>query len=192
MKIFNYNGKKLCDYIVYTNDENKHIAIFRDANNIIQEVEISDIIKEALISEKLKEKRQQNQFDRHIEHSEIYENRLNSRVLDKTKSLEEQLENKIINQNLRDAISSLSEVQKRRIKMYYFENMTQQEIADKEGVSLRAVQYTLNDALEELKKIARESSNKEEFKDRVKERFSEYSGLNYLDMTADFFFPNNK
>ena len=153
MKIFNYNGKKLCDYIVYTNDENKHIAIFRDANNIIQEVEISDIIKEALISEKLKEKRQQNQFDRHIEHSEIYENRLNSRVLDKPKSLEEQLENKIINQNLRDAISSLSEVQKRRIKMYYFENMTQQEIADKEGVSLRAVQYTLNDALEELKKI---------------------------------------
>jgi len=31
--------------------------------------------------------------------------------------------------------------------------MTQQEIADKEGVSLRAVQYTLNDALEEMKKI---------------------------------------
>ena len=48
MKIFNYNGKKLCDYIVYTNEYNKHIAIFRDANNKIQEVEISDIIKEAL------------------------------------------------------------------------------------------------------------------------------------------------
>ena len=46
--------------------------------------------------------------------------------------------------------------------------------------------------LEELKKITRECSNKEEFKDRVKERFSEYSGLNYLDMTADFFFPSNK
>ena len=153
MKIFNYNGKKLCDYIVYTNEHNKHIAIFRDANNIIQEVEISDIIKEALINEKRKEKRQKNEFDRHIEHSEIYENRLNSRAMDKPKSLEEQFENKIISQNLRDAISSLSEVQKRRIKMYYFERMTQQEIADKEGVSLRAVQYTLNDALEELKKI---------------------------------------
>ena len=153
MKIFNYNGKKLCDYIVYTNEYNKHIAIFRDANNKIQEVEISDIIKDALINEKRKEKRQKNEFDRHIEHSIVYENKLNFRVMDKPISLEEQFENKIINQNLKDAISSLSEVQKRRIKMYYFEKMTQQEIANKEGVSLRAVQYTLNDALEELKKI---------------------------------------
>lgn len=54
MKIFNYNEKKLCDYIVYTNEYNKHIAIFRDANNKIQEVEISDIIKDALINEKRK------------------------------------------------------------------------------------------------------------------------------------------
>lgn len=153
MKIFNYDGKKLCDYIVYTNENNKHIAIFRDANNIIQEVEISDIIKDALINEKRKEKRQKNEFDRHIEHSIVYENKLNSRVMDKPISLEEQFENKIINEKLRDAISSLSEIQKRRIKMYYFERMTQQEIADKEGVSLRAVQYTLNDALEEMKKI---------------------------------------
>ena len=73
--------------------------------------------------------------------------------MDKPISLEEQFENKIINEKLRGAISSLSEIQKRRIKMYYFERMTQQEIADKEGVSLRAVQYTLNDAIEEMKKI---------------------------------------
>ena len=73
--------------------------------------------------------------------------------MDKPLNIEEQFENKLISKKIRDAISSLSNVQKRRINMYYFENMTQQEIADKEGVSLRAVQYTLNDALEELKKI---------------------------------------
>ena len=73
MKIFNYKGKKLCDYIVYTNEKNKHIAIFRDGENKIQEVEISDIIKEALINEKRKEKRQKNEFDRHIEHYALYE-----------------------------------------------------------------------------------------------------------------------
>ena len=94
-----------------------------------------------------------NEYDRHIEHSEIFENKLHSRVMDKPINIEEQIENKLINRKLKDAINSLSELQKRRIKMYYFENMTQQEIADKEGVSLRAVQYTLNDALKELKKI---------------------------------------
>lgn len=68
MKKFKFKGKKLCDYIVYTNDKNKHIAVFKDYENNIREVEISDLIKEALIMEKRKEKNQQNEFDRHIEH----------------------------------------------------------------------------------------------------------------------------
>ena len=153
MEQFNDKGQKLCDYIIYKNEENKNIAIFKDSENNIHEVEISDIIIEALNNEKRKEKRQKNEFDRHIEHSEIFENKLAARVMDKPLNIEEQFENKLISKKIRDAISSLSNVQKRRINMYYFENMTQQEIADKEGVSLRAVQYTLNDALEELKKI---------------------------------------
>ena len=45
--------------------------------------------------------------------------------------------------------------------------------------------------LEELKSLARESSNANEFKGKVKSKFSEYSGLNYLDMTAGYFFPQN-
>ena len=44
---------------------------------------------------------------------------------------------------------------------------------------------------EELKKIAKDCSNADEFKDKVKAEFPEYSGLNYLDMTAGYFFPNN-
>ena len=43
--------------------------------------------------------------------------------------------------------------------------------------------------LEELKTIAKESSNADEFKNKVKEKFPTYSGLNYLDMTAGYFFP---
>lgn len=42
--------------------------------------------------------------------------------------------------------------------------------------------------LEELKKIAKECLNAEEFKEKVKAKYPEYSGLNYLDMTAGFFF----
>ena len=43
--------------------------------------------------------------------------------------------------------------------------------------------------LEELKLLANNSSNIEDFKNKVKERYPKYSGLNYLDMTASFFFP---
>lgn len=45
--------------------------------------------------------------------------------------------------------------------------------------------------LENLKKIAKGSTNSNEFKDKVKAEYPEYSGLNYLDMTAGYFFPEN-
>ena len=45
--------------------------------------------------------------------------------------------------------------------------------------------------LEELNKFAKESTCAEDFKDKVKSKYSEYGGLNYLDMTAGFFFPEN-
>ena len=45
--------------------------------------------------------------------------------------------------------------------------------------------------LEEIKTLAKESSNVEDFKNKVKAKFPTYSGLNYLDMTAGYFFPQN-
>ena len=45
--------------------------------------------------------------------------------------------------------------------------------------------------LEELKVLAKESKNVEEFENKVKNKYPEYSGLNYLDITAGFFFQKN-
>lgn len=56
---------------------------------------------------------------------------------------------------------------------------------------------TLNDVnikiayLEELKILARESKDATDFENKVKAQYPKYSGLNYLDMTAGFFFPQN-
>lgn len=45
------------------------------------------------------------------------------------------------------------------------------------------------DYLEGLKSIAGECTTADEFKQKVNERYPGYSGANYLDMTAGFFFP---
>lgn len=45
--------------------------------------------------------------------------------------------------------------------------------------------------LEELKRLAKESETATDFENKVKEKYPEYSGVNYLDMTAGFFFPQN-
>lgn len=44
------------------------------------------------------------------------------------------------------------------------------------------------DYINDLKKIATDCKNADEFKSKVNERYSNYSGGNYLDMTAGFFF----
>lgn len=45
------------------------------------------------------------------------------------------------------------------------------------------------DYLEDLKTIAEECATADDFKQRVNEKYVGYSGANYLDMTAGFFFP---
>lgn len=45
--------------------------------------------------------------------------------------------------------------------------------------------------LENIKNIAKESKDIIEFKEAVKKEYPNYSGLNYLDMTASYFFPQN-
>ncbi len=152
MKEFKFKGKKLCDYIVYTNDEKKYIAIFKNYEKNIQEIEISNTIMEFFINEKRKEKKQRNEFDRHIEHSEIYENNLQSRLIDKSISLEDEFTNKQIYNELKDAINCLTDVQKRRIQMYYFENKTLKEIAEIEGCSIMSVKDSLDLAIHNLEK----------------------------------------
>lgn len=46
------------------------------------------------------------------------------------------------------------------------------------------------DYLTNLKEIALESESGDEMKAKVQEQYPDYSGMNYLDMTVGFFFPN--
>ena len=57
------------------------------------------------------------------------------------------------------------------------------------GPETREDVQTKIDYLEGLKSIAGECTTADEFKQKVNERYPGYSGANYLDMTAGFFFP---
>lgn len=43
--------------------------------------------------------------------------------------------------------------------------------------------------LESLKKLAQASASAESFKQAIEKHYPDYAGKNYLDMTAEFFFP---
>ncbi len=68
---------------------NKYFVTFKDSRGIFNKVEISKDIYELFNYYKLRVLSQINEYDNHIEHSEIYENNLNKRATKKEKRIEE-------------------------------------------------------------------------------------------------------
>ena len=139
--------------IQYDTDTKKYFSCFRDGLKKRHRIEITEDVAEVYFNASKILKKFKHEYERHIEHSEIYENNLNERAMDKPISLEDEVIRKSTFEDVRNAIEQLPDIQKRRIKDMYFNHYTQQQIADKENTSLRAVQYSLHIALDNLKKI---------------------------------------
>lgn len=141
-------------YILGFDEESKNYTVeFVDNRKVLHRVEISQKIYEAFDNFELEDVSQIHKFQRHIEHSEIYEETLLHRSSIKTLSVEEEVENKIMYDELKCAIDLLSESEKRRLKKYYFEDKTESEIAYEEGTTQQAIHKSLKVAREKLKEI---------------------------------------
>ena len=133
-------------------NDNKYSVTFKDNKNTTHIVYISQDIYMAFNEFELIDLSQLNEFDRHIEHLDLREETINKRAILKQKSVEEDVEELIEHENLKEAINKLSSIQKRRLKMYYFDDMTLDEIALIEKCSHQAVSKSIKKSLEELKK----------------------------------------
>lgn len=88
---------------------------FKDGNNI---VEVSEKVFNAFNSFELEDKSQMNEYDRHIEHSEIYTETLYKRTKSTYENLDDEYIEKSSYEDLIEAINHLPVVVKRRIKMF--------------------------------------------------------------------------
>ena len=130
--------------------DDKYIISFTNNNNEI-DLEISKELYSVFNNFELSDLSIMNEFDRHIEHSKLNENTLNKRIFNVERGVEDIVINKIEKQKLHIAIDSLPLKQKNRIQKYFFENLTQKEIAKIENCSIRAIQYSIECALKNLK-----------------------------------------
>ncbi len=135
------------------NEKKLYIVTFKDVTGKINKIEVQEEVYKALDRFELDDIKEMNEYDRHIEHSEIYEDNLCVRAMDKPTGLEDYIIQKSTFEDLKKAIDMLPEVQKRRIKKYYFEDKTEQEIAKEENATQQSVHIILERALENLKKI---------------------------------------
>ena len=91
--------------------------------------------------------------DEDFDSEEIFEIILYRKSKEKPKSMEDKIIENFENEILQRAIDSLPEMYRRRILLYYKHNLSVSQIAKIERCSKVAVKYSIDSALEELKKI---------------------------------------
>lgn len=127
--------------------------IIKIRNDNEEQVIVNEKIYNEMNKFELEDLSQMNKYDRHIEHFSLNDEQINRRRIDEVLSAEDLAIHNIENERIYMAVLKLPKKQKERIIMYYFRNMSQKEIARKEKISIRAIQYSLNIALKNLKKF---------------------------------------
>jgi len=134
-------------------DAPRYYIRFHDGSRIEHCFEIPKELFALLDSFELDDLSFLNEWDRHLEQSEQTEASLNARAAHRRETVEEEVFRHIENEMLHSAISTLPQMQRRRLILHYFGNLTYQEIADLDGCSKVAVKYTIDKALAALKII---------------------------------------
>ena len=120
MKSHQRNKSKDNPYTLgFDEEKNIYTVEFKDNKNILHKVEISEKVYKAFDKFELEDISQIHKVRSHIEHSEVFEETLNTRMLYKPISIEEEVENKVLLDDLKKAINHLTDVQKRRLKLDY-------------------------------------------------------------------------
>ena len=137
--------------------ENNYVVSFKTVKNEYKEVKVSEEVFKAFDKFELEDISQLHKVDKHIDmrvidNTEYMDIILFNNAVNDEISIEEQIENKILQEELKKAILELSEAQKRRVIKYYFENKTLQKIAEEEGCSIVSVKESLDSSINKLRK----------------------------------------
>ena len=138
---------------------NKYYIKFKDSTNKEQFIEVDATIYKVFDDSELNDISEMNEYDNHIEHSEIYEYKIDLISSRKIKSTEELVEDKMLHEELKTAINELSEPQKRRIKMYYFEDKNLRQISEIEHCCVMSVKDSIELGIKNLKEKLKKFKN---------------------------------
>lgn len=140
--------------LYFDHDKKVYFVEFKDSKGLTQNIRVDVEIYNIFNKSELKELSQLNEYDRHIEHFDVFNNeellyrKMNFTCL----SIEQIVENNFANRKLFEALNMLGIKQKRRIFLYYFENMTLDEISRIEECSIHSVHVAIKNGIKTLKK----------------------------------------
>ena len=140
-------------YTIYKNEHGACFLSFKDGQGVLHRFQIEKSLFSVFDQFELDDKSYLNELDRHIEQSELTDASLNERVARKADSVEDTVICKLNNERLHTAIAALPETQRRRLVLYYFLDLTYEQIAEMEGCSAHSIFVAIERAKEKLKKL---------------------------------------
>lgn len=142
-----YNPYYICER------EGHYYISFQDGQGALHEFEINRTLYEVFDDSELRDISYLHKWDKYIEHSEVWESTLNDRAFMQPESVEEIVLKNILTEKLHRAIRTLPLIQRRRLILYFYEGLTYEKIAEREGCSKMSVKRSVDAAIGKLKKI---------------------------------------
>ena len=128
--------------------------IHRDSelNVWIRKVEVTDELIECFENFRKTINNQEKSDERHIDFRSVEDAENEAIIIHSAKSIEEIIFKDQKKEQLHLALSSLTDIQRRRIMLHYFDGMTIKEIAKLESVVIRVVSRSIRKAEENIAK----------------------------------------
>lgn len=125
---------------------------FTDGQHKYHSLEISWEVFALFDRFELEDKRYLNEVDRHYEHADLTEAEIEQRSFHTAEPLEDTVVRQMLHEELHKAIAQLPDTQRRRLVLYYFQQLTYEQIAEMEGCRYQSVQESILSAIEKLRK----------------------------------------
>ena len=127
---------------------------YKDAIGKTEYTYVTKEVYEALTETFRKEAHAQEMRDlRHVTKEGYTEGETEDLVFDSGESLEDMVIRQMELENLQKAMQSLTEVQRERLHLYFFEGLTYRQIAEKKGIGEKNVRESIAGALKKIKKF---------------------------------------
>ena len=134
-------------------ENNTYYISFTDGQGIFHRQEISMELYAAFNGFELEDISWINEASRHLTEADTGEELLGHRIADLAEPVEDHVYRRIMYQELHKAIAQLPEIQRRRVLLYYFGGYTYEQIAQMENCTKRAVKFSVDAALKNLREI---------------------------------------
>lgn len=133
--------------------DNHYYILFRDGQNIPRMIEVKKEVYDIFNQFELDDLKELNEYDRHIEHLELTDESIYKKGINNEDGLDDLVIRNSTYDELINAINKLSNTQRRRIKMYYFDELDLKTIASIEHTSFQMISKSIKQAINNLKKI---------------------------------------